>query len=562
MLDFIDKKFTDILIEKGVLTTEQLANATSEATRRKDPLEKVLVEMRVAPKEEIMWARAEELGKIYVDLANRKIDVEIAAIVPESIARRHHLICIGKMDKKVTLAMADPTDIFALDDVRLKTGLTPEPVLSYIDDIERALDGIYSSGDSKWQSLITETEEGVDIVKESEEMPDDIVVDAPIVRLADLIVTQAIQMKASDIHIEPFEREIVVRYRIDGVLRVVMNPPKAIQPALISRFKIMANLNIAEKRIPQDGRIQVNLKRDRYDLRVSVLPCIYGESVVMRILDRKSVNVELDRLGFHPSLLEVWKKLIALPNGVLLVTGPTGSGKSTTLYATLNAINDTETKIVTVEDPVEYNISGINQVQVNPKVGLTFAIGLRSFLRQDPDVMMVGEIRDQETALIAVQSALTGHLVLSTLHTNDSVSSVTRLIDMGIEPFLLASSVQGVMAQRLVRTVCPNCKRNVKTIKAVAAKFEEYGIPADSLRLTKGEGCETCSGSGYKGRAGVHELFAMTDEMRRLILERGLPQEMKKLALEQGLRTLYHDGLIKVAQGITTLEEVLRVAVD
>ena len=562
MLEFIDKKFTDILLEKGVLTTEQLKVATAEALRRKDPLEKILVEMRVATKEEIMWARAEELGKIFVDLANRKIDTEIANIVPESIARRHHLICIGRVDRKITLAMADPTDIFALDAVRLKTDLTPEPVLSYIDDIERALDGIYASGDSQWQTLISDAEDGVDIIKDTAEMPEDIVVDAPIVRLADMIVTQAIQQKASDIHIEPFEREIVVRYRIDGVLRVVMNPPKAIQPALISRFKIMANLNIAEKRIPQDGRIQVTLKRDRYDLRVSVLPVIYGESIVMRILDRKSVNVDLDKLGFHLQLLEVWQKLIVLPNGVLLVTGPTGSGKSTTLYATLNSINDTETKIVTVEDPVEYNIAGINQVQVNPKVGLTFAAGLRSFLRQDPDVMMVGEIRDQETALIAVQSALTGHLVLSTLHTNDSVASITRLIDMGIEPFLLASSIQGVMAQRLVRTVCANCKRTVKTIKAMAVKFEEYGIPGDSLRLVKGEGCETCNGTGYKGRAGVHELFAMTDDMRRLILERGLPSDMKKLALEQGLRTLYHDGLMKVAQGITTLEEVLRVAVD
>ena len=562
MLEFIDKKFTDILLEKGVLTAEQLKVASAEAIRRKDPLEKILVEMRVAPKEEIMWARAEELGKIFVDLANRKIDIDIASIVPEAIARRHHLICIGKVDKKVTLAMADPTDIFALDDVRLKTGLVPEPVLSYIDDIERALDGVYSSGDSQWQTLISDAEDGVDVVQDKEEMPDDIVVDAPIVRLADMIVTQAIQQKASDIHIEPFEREIVVRYRIDGVLRVVMNPPKAIQPALISRFKIMANLNIAEKRIPQDGRIQVTLKRDRYDLRMSVLPVIYGESIVMRILDRKSVNVDLDKLGFHPQLLEVWQKLIVLPNGVLLVTGPTGSGKSTTLYATLNAINDTETKIVTVEDPVEYNIAGINQVQVNPKVGLSFAIGLRSFLRQDPDVMMVGEIRDQETALIAVQSALTGHLVLSTLHTNDSVASVTRLIDMGIEPFLLASSIQGVMAQRLVRTVCQNCKRGVKTIKALAAKFEEYGIPADSLKLVKGEGCDNCNGTGYKGRAGVHELFVMTEEMRRLVLERALPSEMKRLALEQGLRTLYHDGLLKVAQGVTTIEEVLRVAVD
>jgi type IV pilus assembly protein PilB len=272
--------------------------------------------------------------------------------------------------------------------------------------------------------------------------------------------------------------------------------------------------------------------------------------------------VELDQLGFHPDLLEKWKKLIVMPNGVILVTGPTGSGKSTTLYATLNAINDPDTKIVTIEDPVEYNILGINQVQVHPKVGLTFAAGLRAFLRQDPDVMMVGEIRDHETALIAVQSALTGHLVLSTLHTNDSVSAVTRLIDMGVEPFLLASSVQGVMAQRLVRTVCKGCRRSVKAVKAIHAKFEEYGIPVASLQLARGEGCEQCAGSGYKGRAGIHELIVLTDEFRRMLLDRVSTGELKRLALEQGLRTLYHDGLMKVAHGITTLEEVLRVATD
>jgi type IV pilus assembly protein PilB len=562
LIDFIDKKFTDILLEKGLISAEQLAEAISASDQRREPLDKTLVDMRAAPKDEIMWARAEELGKIYVDLANRKIDQDIADIVPEPVARRHKLICIGKVDKKVTLAMADPTDIFALDDVRMRTGYTPEPVLSFVDDVERALDQVYSAGDSQWQSIIGDAEDEINVVKEQEELPDEVVVDAPVVRLADLIITQAISQKASDIHIEPFEREMVVRYRIDGVLRPVMNPPKAIQPALISRFKIMANLNIAERRVPQDGRIQINIKRDRYDLRVAVLPCLYGESIVMRILDRKSVMVELDRLGFHPDLLERWRKLIALPNGVLLVTGPTGSGKSTTLYASLNAINDSETKIVTVEDPVEYNIHGINQVQVHPKVGLTFAAGLRSFLRQDPDVMMVGEIRDTETALIAVQSALTGHLVLSTLHTNDAVSSITRLIDMGIEPFLLASSIQGVMAQRLVRTVCQQCKRSVKVIPAIAAKFTEYGIPADSLRLVRGEGCELCAGSGYKGRAGIHELFVMTDEMRRLILDRAPSSELKKCALNQGLRTLYHDGLMKVAHSVTTLEEVLRVAVD
>jgi type IV pilus assembly protein PilB len=562
LLDFIDRKFTDVLIEKGSLTQEQVDKALQASEQKAEPLEKILVDMRAAPKDEIMWARAEELGKIYVDLSNRKIDADTATIIPEAAARRHHLICIGRVDNKITLAMSDPTDILALDDIRIRTNLIPEPVLAFYDDIERAIDSAYNSGDNKWQEIVSETGETLDVIKEQDELPDEVEVDAPIVRLADLIVTQAIAQKASDIHIEPFEKQLIVRYRIDGVLREVMSPPKALQQALVSRFKIMANLNIAEKRVPQDGRIQVNIKRDRYDLRVADLPTLWGESIVMRILDRKSVMVALDDLGFHPDVLERWKKLIAMPNGVILVTGPTGSGKSTTLYATLNTINQPDTKIVTIEDPVEYNIQGINQVQVHPKVGLTFAAGLRAFLRQDPDVMMVGEIRDHETALIGVQSALTGHLVLSTLHTNDSVSAVTRLIDMGIEPFLLASSIQGIMAQRLVRTVCKTCRRGVKVLKAMHPKFEEYGIPISSLQLARGEGCEDCSGSGYKGRAGVHELVIMSDDMRRLILERTATTELKKLALEQGMRTLYHDGLLKVAQGVTTLEEVLRVAVD
>jgi type IV pilus assembly protein PilB len=562
LLDFIDRKFTDVLIEKGSLTQEQLDKALQTSESRGEPLEKILVDMRVAPKDEIMWARAEELGKIYVDLSNRKIDSDTATIIPEPAARRHHLLCIGRVDNKITLAMADPTDILALDDVRIRTGLVPEPVLSFYDDIERAIEAAYSSGENKWQEIVSETGDALDVVKEQQELPDEVTVDAPIVRLADLIITQAIAQKASDIHIEPFEKQLLVRYRIDGVLREVMSPPKALQQALVSRFKIMSNLNIAEKRVPQDGRIQVSIKRDRYDLRVADLPTLWGESIVMRILDRKSVMVELDQLGFHADVLERWKKLITMPNGVILVTGPTGSGKSTTLYATLNTINRPDTKIVTIEDPVEYNIQGINQVQVHPKVGLTFAAGLRAFLRQDPDVMMVGEIRDHETALIAVQSALTGHLVLSTLHTNDSVSAITRLIDMGVEPFLLASSMQAVMAQRLVRTVCQTCKRSVKAHKAIHSKFEEYGIPVASLQLTRGEGCDECSGSGYKGRAGIHELVIMTEEIRRMVLERTSADNLKRVALEQGMRTLYHDGLIKVAQGLTTLEEVLRVAVD
>jgi type IV pilus assembly protein PilB len=305
LLDFVNRKFTDVLIEKGSLTQEQLDKALQLADARREPLEKILVEMRVAPKDEVMWARAEELGKIYVDLTNRKIDPETATLIPEPAARRHHVICIGKVDNKITLAMADPTDILALDDVRIRTGLVPEPVLSFYDDIERAVDAAYS-GDNKWQEIVGETGEQMDVVKEQEELPDEVNVDAPIVRLADLIVTQAIAQKASDIHIEPFEKQLIVRYRIDGLLREVMSPPKALQLALSSRFKIMANLNIAEKRVPQDGRIQVTIKRDRYDLRVSVLPTLWGESIVMRILDRKSVMVELDQLGFHPDLLEKW----------------------------------------------------------------------------------------------------------------------------------------------------------------------------------------------------------------------------------------------------------------
>ena len=561
MLEFADRRFTDLLMEKGLLSVEQLKGALETAKARREPLERVLIDLGLAPKDDIMWARAEELGRIYVDLSNRKIDPDIAKIIPEPLSRRHHMICIGKVENKINVAMADPTDIFALDDVRLRTGLLPEPVLSYVDDIDHALDQVHRS-EGEWQAIVDETGETVNVLAEDDVLPEQVVVDAPIVRLADLIISQAIQQKASDVHIEPFEREVMVRYRIDGVLHQVMNPPRPVQAALISRFKIMANLNIAERRIPQDGRIQINVKKDKYDLRVSVLPTIFGESVAMRILDRKSIMVDLDELGFHQEILEAWKKLIRLPNGVVLVTGPTGSGKSTTLYATLNTINSPESKIITIEDPVEYNIQGINQVPVNPKVGLTFANGLRSFLRQDPDIMMVGEIRDHETAVIAVQAALTGHLVFSTLHTNDAVSAITRLIDMGTEPFLLASSVQAVMAQRLVRTVCNVCKRPVNVIKAVADKFEEYGIPASSLKLMKGEGCDNCNNSGYKGRAGIHELMIMSDEMRRQVLERASATEMKRLALKEGLRPLYQDGLMKVAKGLTTLEEVLRVAVD
>lgn len=524
--------------------------------------QEVLAEVKQDVKVE-MEARAKKMKVSFVDLSQIKIDKETAAIIPREMADRHKLICIGKLEKKITLAMVDPQDIFALDEVRFRTGFQAESVLASQEDIVKAISAVYGE-DKSWVGKLEQFGEGkAELIKDADETKDEeVVIDQPVIIAVNKIITEAVDKKASDIHVEPFENDLLVRYRIDGILHEIMDLPKSIQPALVSRIKIMSNLNIAEKRIPQDGRIHVKIKDRDLDVRVSTLPALQGETVVMRLLDRKRMMVDLNTLGFMGNDLEKFKGLIDHPHGIILVTGPTGSGKSTTLYATLNALNQPHRKIVTIEDPVEYYLRGIIQVQTNARVGLTFAAGLRSFLRQDPDVMMVGEIRDKETATIAIESALTGHLVLSTLHTNDAVGSVTRLVDMGVEPFLISSTMIGALAQRLVRVICPACKEEIKLLPELFEVFKNYDYKEEDIHLMKGKRCPECNNTGYKGRIGIYELLVVTEESRELIIKRVSSNVLLEQAKKEGLETLFEDGLRKVAAGITTYEEICRVTAE
>lgn len=515
-----------------------------------------------SPKDIEMETRAKKMHVNYVDISILTLDPKISSIIPEDLAKRDKLICIDKSENRITVAMADPMDVFAIDDVKMRTGLDVTVTLGALEDIEKAIVLVYGE-DTSWKAKLEEDFSEVKVDMRSEERVDeDIVIDQPVIIAVNKIISQAIERKASDIHIEPFDAELIVRYRIDGILHEVMKFPKSVSPALISRVKIMSNLDIAEKRIPQDGRIHLVIKKSDIDFRVSTLPSLYGESVVMRILDRKNMQVDLEKLGFTSGDLKNFQKLVCRPNGIVLVTGPTGSGKTTTLYSCLNYINQPDTKILTIEDPIEYNLKGVVQVQTHARVGLTFAAGLRSFLRQDPDIIMVGEIRDKETASIAVEAALTGHLVLSTLHTNDSVGAVTRLIDMGVEPFLLASTLNGVLAQRLVRKVCANCKKEMQKYPELMEKFKEYDIEEKDVILLKGEGCPACNNTGYKGRLGIYELFTATDIAKDMIIKRVTSNALLEQGKKDGLTTLFEDGLKKVAAGLTTYEELCRATMD
>jgi type IV pilus assembly protein PilB len=509
--------------------------------------------------------KARVLRVPFMDLSSLKIDPEIAQLIPEAMARRCRVLCIGKVDKKLTLAMEDPNDVFAIDDVRLRTNMEVMPVLVKPDALENAFKLAYG-GAAAFQEVMKEAMEdasqSMDLVKETAEEEKEIVIDTPIIKMVNQIIYKAVESRASDIHIEPFENDVIVRYRIDGVLHTVMNPPKSLLPAIVSRIKIMSNLKIDEKRVPQDGRIHMLVKEQNRDLdiRVSTLPTLYGESVVMRLLDRQSMKVDLNTLGFEPAMLEAWKALASHPHGMIFVTGPTGSGKSTTIYATLNLLNSPEDKIITIEDPVEYYLKGVNQVQVNPKVGLNFATGLRAFLRQDPDIMMVGEIRDKETAAIAIEAALTGHLVLSTLHTNTSIGAITRLVDMGVEPYLISATILGVLAQRLVRLICSKCKEPVKEIPpALADLFAKNGIK--EYTLFRGKGCSDCAETGYRGRKAIYELFVPTAQIKSLISKGASEDVIEKEAVASGFATLFQDGLKKVAAGLTTYEELCRATI-
>lgn len=561
------KFLSDILYEKGLITDKQLDRILKiQKDNGSNDLQKIIIDLDILKKDEMMLALADEIGEKYVNLDDITIDPTIVVLIPEEMARRHQLLAIDKDEKKMTVAMANPLDVFAHDELKIRLGYDIDSVLSYGEDINKALDEVFGVT-AEWDQVVGKIENmQVTVLKEEEREAADISAiteseEAPVIALVNLIMLRAVKENASDIHIEPFgEDTLKVRYRIDGMLHDVMSLPRNLQLAIVSRIKIMSDLDIAEKRLPQDGRIQVNIGGRKINIRVSILPAVTGENAVLRILDPSSILLELDSLGFSPDILPNFLSLIKKPNGVILVTGPTGSGKSTTLYTTLNLLNSTEKKIMTIEDPVEYRLKGISQVQAKPKIGLTFAAGLRSFLRQDPDIMLVGEIRDKETAEIAVQAALTGHIVLSTLHTNDAPSSVIRLVDMGIEPFLISSSVIGVIAQRLVRKICPKCKKEIKITTEIKKILDEYGISSNKITLCKGEGCPYCKDTGYKGRVAIFELMMVTENIKEMIIKNVSTAKLREMAIKEGMCVLKNDGLKKVCEGITTIDEVLRVA--
>jgi type IV pilus assembly protein PilB len=556
---------SDILRKKGLISEKDMDRILKTQKDTVKDLQKIIIELGILKKDEMMIALANEIGVKYVNLNENTIDPVIVVLIPEEMARRHQLIAIDKGENKLTVAMANPLDVFAYDEIKIRLGYNLEAVLSYGEDINKALDEVFGVTD-EWDQVIDKFENlTVTVLKEEEREAELSALaageEAPIISLVNLMIIRAVKEKASDIHIESFGDETLqVRYRIDGILHNVMSLPRQLRLAVISRIKIMSDLDIAERRLPQDGRIQVNIGGRTINIRVSILPTVNGEGAVLRILDPTSILLELNSLGFSQDIVPKFTSLIKNPNGIILVTGPTGSGKSTTLYTTLNILNSTEKKIMTIEDPVEYRLKGINQVQAKPKIGLTFAAGLRSFLRQDPDIMLVGEIRDKETAEIAVQAALTGHLVLSTLHTNDAPSSVIRLIDMGIEPFLISSSVIGVIAQRLVRRICPRCKKEAKLTSDLAKILEEYNMDSKKIILNKGEGCPYCKETGYKGRIAIFELMIITDTIRDLISSNITSGKLRETAIKEGMCQLREDGLKKVCEGVTTIDEVLRVA--
>ncbi|MBD3175341.1 MAG: type II secretion system protein GspE, partial [Armatimonadia bacterium] len=501
------------------------------------------------------------LGSEPLRVVEGELDPELLRLIPAELAYRHSLLPVAKDGETTVVAMADPLDLDAIDDVRVVTGLAVEPLAAEADDLRRAVESYYMrsimSGDGEG--------EGVEVIEETEEEIGDLARmarEALVVKAVNMIIRQAVQARASDIHIEPMEKELRIRYRIDGVLTTAPPPPKRLQAAIISRVKIMANLDIAERRLPQDGRIPLRVAGKDIDLRVSTVPTLYGEAIVMRILDKSSVMYGLHELGFQDSDLVRFESLIHRPHGIVLATGPTGSGKTTTLYAALQATFSDDLKVITIEDPVEYQLDGVNQIEVKSRIGLSFARGLRHIVRQDPDIIMVGEIRDAETADIAVHSALTGHLVFSSLHTNDAAGAVTRLVDLEVEPFLVVSTLSGAVGQRLVRTICSSCKEETKV------DFSDYRFLGNleplfpDRKAWQGHGCDDCRGTGYRGRTGLYEVLAMSEEIEKLILASGSSSEVRQVALRDGMTTMKQDGLSKVQQGITTLEEVQRAARD
>jgi general secretion pathway protein E len=556
------KPLGKILIERGKLDAEGLERALRLQQDGGEKLGVLLVTLGVCAQRDVAEALATQLGLALLDAKGYPEFPILEERISARFLREAHALPVREDEHELALAMADPTDDYTIGAFRMVTGRDIKPVVAIPSELEAAMERLYGAGKSALGQIVGDVETRVDDVAFDADIQQlkDLASEAPVIRMVSLIITNALEMRASDIHIEPFENRLIVRYRVDGVLHEVESPPRRLSAAVISRVKIMANLDIAERRLPQDGRIRLRVQGKEIDLRVSTVPTMHGESVVMRILDKGGVALDFIRLGFEEDTLAAFMKVLLEPHGVLLVTGPTGSGKTTTLYTALDTLNKPDVKILTVEDPVEYQMPGINQIQVKPQIDLTFANALRSIVRQDPDVIMIGEIRDLETAQIAVQSALTGHLVLSTVHTNDAASTVNRLLDMGVEDYLLTSTVIGILAQRLVRTLCEHCK---EPYTALPEMVKQLGLArysaAKEITLYHPKGCGECAHTGYTGRISIMEMLPMTDPLRSLVMKHANAGELRDEAIRGGMLTMYEDGLRKAVRGITTFEEVLRV---
>jgi type IV pilus assembly protein PilB len=564
----------ELLTKASLITQDQLKEALKLQKETGGKLGETLIKLGFVSEEDITECLSQQFGVPSINLAHFEIDSGVIKLIPADVARKYNILPVNKTGATITIAMADPTNVFAMDDIKFMTGYNVEPVVASELGIKAAIDNYYGTTSSLelkkvMEDLQTQENADLEVMEEDEELDVEALAEgaeeAPVVKLVNLILTDAIKRGASDIHIEPYEKEFRVRFRIDGILYEIMNPPLKLRDAMTSRMKILAKLDISEKRLPQDGRIKLKMKLNdknkELDFRVSVLPTLFGEKIVMRLLDKDNLRLDMTKLGFEAESLVKFEEAIFKPWGMVLVTGPTGSGKTNTLYSALAKVNSPEVNIMTAEDPVEFNLPGINQVQMKEAIGLNFAATLRSFLRQDPNIILVGEIRDFETAEIAIKAALTGHLVLSTLHTNDAPSTISRLMNMGIEPFLVATSVQLIAAQRLARRICASCREEVEVTQQALLNLGYKKDEVAGIKVFKGRGCDKCNNTGYKGRVGLVEVMVIDDEIRELILSGGTSIDIKKKAAEGGMISLRRSGLIKIKEGITTIEEVVRETV-
>jgi len=562
----VNDKIGELLVKENLLTADQLRQARDDARTKGSRLGAQITQLGYLDENDLTDFVAKQYGVPSIDLEEFEIDAVVIRLIPEEVATKHTVIPVNRAGSTLILATSDPSNIFALDDIKFLTGYNIQAVVAAEDAIRRAIDKYYDQSTSLEDVMGDFDDSDIDLIQDEDDVDIGELAkaseDAPVVKLVNLILTDAVKKEASDIHVEPYEKSFRVRYRIDGVLYEVMKPPMKLKNAILSRIKIMSELDIAERRLPQDGRIKLKMGRGReMDFRVSVLPTLFGEKIVLRLLDKSNLQLDMTKLGFEQSQLDGFLDAIHQPYGMVLVTGPTGSGKTTTLYSALSELNQVSENLSTAEDPVEFNLPGINQVQMHDEIGLNFAAGLRAFLRQDPDIIMVGEIRDFETAEIAVKAALTGHMVLSTLHTNDAPSTINRLLNMGIEPFLVASSVNCIVAQRLARRICEECKE--KDLEIETAALLEAGMPeeaAENLVPVKGQGCRNCSDTGFRGRMAIYEVMPMHEELKEFVLNGASALDLKREAIRLGMQSLRQSAFGKLSEGITTLSEVLRVS--